>query len=77
MSSVEKGVAVAVLQLQLTFFVVLRGPSWTKGFAVDLLQLQLPFFAVLRGPSRIKGFAVDLLQLPFQKLPSFATLRGQ
>ena len=63
-SSVEKGVAAEVLQLQ--FFVALRGPS--RPF-VDNKKLQLQFFALLRAPSRKKG------KLPFSV--ALRVLRGK
>ena len=86
----QKEVAVAVLRdpsrpfadkkmLQLPFFVVLRGPSWTKGccscrssWSFEALRGQKEVaVAVLRDPSR--PFAdKKMLQLPF-----LAPLRGQ
>ncbi len=96
----EVAVAVAVLRapprpprtmkLQLSFFAVLRGPSWTKGVAVAVLRgPSRPFVdqkevavAVLRGPPWTKGVAVAVLRGPswIKKklpLPFPATLRGQ
>ena len=51
-SSWTKGVAVAVLQLQLPFSVALRVLRGQKVLQLPFLKLPLQFFAALRGPSR-------------------------
>ncbi len=65
------------LQLQLQFFVVLRGPSWTKVLQLPFLKSKLQFFVVLRGPSWTKGVAVAILKLQLPFSVALRVLRGQ